>query len=196
MNTRPQLMASIRERLASAPRGPERFLWGATASVGLGMLIDGHGTSLGGRRAELAGRSVLVATRDPLAAALALIELDGFVRRLIVCTPDLSSEHLRALVSNGGVDAIVSDYDRRDDGMCVPLQVLCESRVTPAPQSGISPSELTLQTEWVLPPSGTAGAPKRVVPRFTSLTAPIGTPPGRDADVVWGTFYDIRRYGG
>ena len=64
-----------------------RFLWGATASVCLDHLLDG--TSRGSRVADLAGRTVLIATHDQFAAALALIELDGIVRRLIVCTPDL-----------------------------------------------------------------------------------------------------------
>ena len=44
--------------------------------------------------------------------------------------------------------------------------------------------------------SGTSGAPKMVVHTLASLTAAInvhGDPPDR---VVWGTFYDIRRYGG
>ena len=45
----------------------------------LGDLLSG--TSLDGRVAELAGRSVLIATRDQFAAALALIELDGIARR-------------------------------------------------------------------------------------------------------------------
>src|SRR5206468_11031183 len=43
------------------------------------------------------------------------------------------------------------------------------------------------------------GAPKMFVHSFSSLTAPISGAPLhtiQDADVVWGTFYDIRRYGG
>ena len=49
-------------------------------------------------------------------------------------------------------------------------------------------------TERVLLTSGTTGVPKLVSHTLASLTAPIkaravGAP-------VWGTFYDIRRYGG
>jgi len=118
MNTPPSPMASIRDSLGHAPEGPERFLWGATASAGLGPRLDA--TALGGRAAELAGRSVLIATRDQFAAALALIELDGIARRLVVCTPDLPSEQLPAVIAKAGVDAIVSDHDRGDDGLGVP----------------------------------------------------------------------------
>src|SRR5437867_12923944 len=97
MNAPPNPMASIRDRLGNAPEGPERFLWGATASVHLGHRLNG--TGLSGRVAELARRSVLIATRDQFATALALIELDGIARRLIICTPDLPSEHLPAVVA-------------------------------------------------------------------------------------------------
>src|SRR5947207_11898077 len=106
MSTLAAPMASIRDSLCNAPEGPERFLWGATGSVCLGHLVNINGTSFGGRTAELAGRSVLIATRDQCAAALALIELDGVARRLVICTPDLPSEHLPAVVANAGVDAI------------------------------------------------------------------------------------------
>jgi acyl-coenzyme A synthetase/AMP-(fatty) acid ligase len=183
-------MASIRDRLGSPPECPERFLWGATASVCLGRLLDR--TSLGGRVPELVGRSVLVDARDQFAAALALIELDGLARRLIVCTPDLPPEHLPTIVAKSSGDAIVSDHDRGDDGLDIPLRVHCNGTMTPATETPAARQA----TEWVLLTSGTAGAPKMVAHSFGSLTAPIGGGPGQGADVVWGTFYDIRRYGG
>jgi acyl-coenzyme A synthetase/AMP-(fatty) acid ligase len=190
MNTPPNPVASIRDRLDSAPEGPERFLFGATATVRLGRFFTS--TSLAGRVAEFAGRSVLLAIRDQFAAALALIELDGVASRLVVCPPDLPSEHLPAVVAKAGVDAIVSDHDRGDDGLDVPLRVLCNGTVAPATETPIA----CRATEWVLLTSGTTGAPKMLVHSFASLTAPIGSPLAQGDDVVWGTFYDIRRYGG
>jgi acyl-coenzyme A synthetase/AMP-(fatty) acid ligase len=188
-------MASIRARLGNAPEGPARFLWGAASSVCLGHLVTG--TSLGGRVAELAGRSVLIATREQFAAALALIELDGVARRLIVCTPDVPPAHLPGVVAQADVDAIVSDHDRGADGLDVPLRVRCSGAVTPTPAFHRQPSAFS-QTEWVLLTSGTTGAPKMLAHTFASLTAPVGTPinSAHGDDVVWGTFYDIRRYGG
>jgi len=205
MSTPPRPIASIRDRLCNAPEGGARFLWGATASVCLGDLPGG--TSLGGGAAELAGRSVLVVTDDLLAAALALIELDGIARRLIVCTPDFSSAHLPAIVAKADVDAIVSDHDRSGDGLAVPLHVLCHGMIIPgAPAKTFRrPSaEARLPTEWVLLTSGTSGAAKMLVHNFASLTAAICCAPAngptnssaQGADIVWGTFYDIRRYGG
>ncbi len=171
MSTPPNPPRSIRDWLASRPAGagPERFLRGATADVSLTRLIDP--VRHGGR---LAGRSVLVIARDQLDAALALVELDGTARRLILATPDLSSGHLPAIVADAQVDTIVSERH--------------EFRIPDSP--------FLMPTEWVLLTSGTSGAPKMVVHTFASLTAPIGHALAQGDDVVWGTFYDIRRYGG
>src|SRR6059058_1743240 len=118
MKTQPANM-SLHDRLAKAEDSSSRFLWGATATVSLGDLP--RGTSLGGRLQELSARSVLIATRDQFAAALALIELDGIARRLVVGTPDLQSAQLPAIIDKANVDAIVSD-DRHDSQVDGPLQ--------------------------------------------------------------------------
>src|SRR5439155_10180608 len=130
MSMPPKPMASIRSRLSNSPDGPERFLWGAGDSVRLDRLVNS--TIFGGRVAELAGRSVLITTRDQFAAALALIELDGIARRLVVCTPDLPSEHLPGVVAKAGVDAIVSDGGRGVGGT---IQVQRSGSITPSPET-------------------------------------------------------------
>jgi acyl-coenzyme A synthetase/AMP-(fatty) acid ligase len=191
MKALPRLMTSIRDKLADAPDCSGRFLWGATASIPLGGLL--RGTSLGGHLAELSGRSVLVATREQGAAAAALIELDGVARRLIICTPDLSSEHRDSVIALAGVDAIVSDHDQQDwGGRGIRVRVICSSDITPTPDVRVD----RIPTEWVLLTSGTTGEPKMVVHTLASLTAPIASGQNEGPDVVWGTFYDIRRYGG
>jgi acyl-coenzyme A synthetase/AMP-(fatty) acid ligase len=185
------LVPSIRDRLGNAAAGSGRFLWGATASVALGDLA--RGTSLGGRLPELSGRSVLVVIHDQLVAAMALIELDGVVRRLVICTPDISSEHLPSVIARAGVDTIVSDRELHDlDAFGVLLRVTCSVAITPATGT---PTE-RYQTEWVLLTSGTTGAPKMLVHNLAGLTAAINAGQNQGSDVVWGTFYDIRRYGG
>src|SRR5438105_2529615 len=82
-----------------------RFLWAAEESVCLDELVCG--SSLGDAVAKLAGRSVLLATSDQLTTALALIELDGIARRIILCPPDLPCEHLSAVITLGEADAVV-----------------------------------------------------------------------------------------
>jgi acyl-coenzyme A synthetase/AMP-(fatty) acid ligase len=168
--------------------GPPRHFWGARASVAFTDLL--RGSSFGRRLGAFQGRSVLVAPRDQLTAALAMIELDGVARRLVICPPDVPQDHLRAIVATAEVDAIVSDCGTPDpEALGIPLHVQCSTAIEPQdefPAGG-------RQTEWVLLTSGTTGVPKLVAHNVASLTAPIkagaSTP-------VWGTFYDIRRYGG
>jgi hypothetical protein len=102
MKTLPNRVTSIREKLSSADPSRCRFLWGATAGVAIGELL--RGSSLGGRANELSGRSVLLATGDQLAAALALIELDGIADRIVICPPEISLDQFPSLIQKGGVD--------------------------------------------------------------------------------------------
>src|SRR5258708_31738732 len=67
------------------------------------------GTILGGRAGELAGRSVLVAMADQLSTALAMFELDGLARRMLLCPPDLRTEHLGSVIADAAIDAVVCD---------------------------------------------------------------------------------------
>ena len=184
----PNHATSIRDKLGNASDCVGRCLWGVGAGVSLSDLL--RGTTLGGRLPELSGRSVLIATQDQLAAGLALVELDGVARRVVICPPDLSPEHLPSVIARAGVDAIVSDHDlhARD----VPVRVICRVPVTPA--DGVQRDRHA--TDWVLLTSGTTGAPKLLVHTLAGLTAPIKSSQHQGTDVVWGTFYDIRRYGG
>jgi len=181
----------LRAFLSEAANGGERFLHARSASVALADLV--HGSSLGGELAALDGACVLVLTRDQLAAALALIELDGVARRMILCPADFAREHLSVVIAKAGVDAIVSDEDPRDlRTLGVPLTVVCTPAI--APDAATRPG--TRRTEWILFTSGTTGIPKMVVHTLASLTSAIKPRARRDGRIVWATFYDIRRYGG
>ena len=57
------------------------------------------GTILGGRAAELAGRSVLVVMADQLSTSLAMFELDGVAKRMLLCPPDLRAEHVGSVIA-------------------------------------------------------------------------------------------------
>lgn len=183
---------SLRDYLGDPSDCGGCHLWGGHASAALKDAICS--TSLGGRRAELSGRSVLLHTHDQLAAALAILELDGIVRRLVLCPPDLPAEHLSRVIAGAGVDAIVSDQDLQDSGaLGVQLIVRASSALSPVAHEEDPDS---FATEWVLLTSGTTGAPKMLAYDLSALTAAIKPGQHQGADVVWGTFYDIRRYGG
>ncbi len=180
---------ALRDWLTEADRS--RQLHGRRLSVALAELV--HGTSLGGRLPELAGRSVLVATGDQLTAALALIELDGVARRLILCPPDLAAEHLPTVIADAEVDAVVTSGQMDAAGeLGVRLHAVCHPAIAPM---AARPAE-RCATEWVMFTSGTTGAPKMVVHTLAGLTGAILRNAAPDGPVVWGTFYDIRRYGG
>jgi acyl-coenzyme A synthetase/AMP-(fatty) acid ligase len=167
------------------------FLWGADATIAQADLI--RGSALDGRRDELTGRSVLVATTDQFTAALALIELDGVAQRLVLCPSDLPLEHLPFIMDSAGVDAVVSDRSTLGPG-APPVEcfVTCRPEIAPA-NCDRSPGP---QTEWILLTSGTTGLPKLVVHTLSSLAGAIKSSDASPRPVVWSTFYDIRRYGG
>jgi acyl-coenzyme A synthetase/AMP-(fatty) acid ligase len=150
------------------------------------------GSSLDVDLSELQDRSILIATRDQLTAALALIELDGVASRLVLLPPDVPREHLPAVIADAAIDTLLRDDASSADNDCrVSLRVTCRPEIKPVTHSRRAPRA----TEWVLFTSGTTGRPKMVGHSLAGLTGAIGR--GRASDtVVWGTFYDIRRYGG
>jgi acyl-coenzyme A synthetase/AMP-(fatty) acid ligase len=169
-----------------------RYLHGAGHSVALGELAGR--SSLDCDTGSLSGAAVLIATADQLAAALAVIELDGAVRRLVLSPPDATASYLDYLLETAAIDAVVSDgiVDRYDLPDRVRL-VTCRPDVI----RSVPPRTRRCDTEWVLLTSGTTGKPKLVSHTLASLIGAIqpnsDTPTDR---AVWSTFYDIRRYGG
>src|ERR1700688_872049 len=139
---------SLKGRIADA--APERFFWDRAARLCVNRLA--RGTGLGGRLAELAGRSVVLATASQLTTALALIELDGVARRLTILPPDTRPEHLAALVAGAEAHAVVIDRDTPDSASFeLPIRVACAAQIA-ATERLPAPS---LKTEWVLLTSGT-----------------------------------------
>jgi acyl-coenzyme A synthetase/AMP-(fatty) acid ligase len=182
---------SLWDRLTAAGSLSRRSLCGVDSSVTLSDLV--HGSSLDRALEELRGRSVLVATRDQLTAALALIELDGVARRLVLCPPGLALDHIPPIVKLAEVDVVVSNLTTSETGVA---NIECSVRCTP----GITPTDSdrsgSYQTEWILLTSGTTGLPKLVLHTLTSLAGAIKADGQFGNSAVWSTFYDIRRYGG
>src|SRR6185312_5312720 len=96
------------------------------------------------------------------------------------------------VMGHAEVDAVVSDGSFLGGASIGTAQhALCTPRLVPRVQA----SQRRVPTEWVLLTSGTTGRPKMVLHTLASLAGAIPAS-GSPTEVVWGTFYDIRRYGG
>jgi acyl-coenzyme A synthetase/AMP-(fatty) acid ligase len=161
---------------------------------------------LAGKLDALRGRCVLLATHDQLPTALALLELDGVARRLVLCTPDLTAAQLAEVAATAQADAILVDAITAQRQL-PPLEKFTADE---APVGVSLERRCAHATEWILLTSGTTGQPKLVAHGFESLAGalprqPASTQPmvasaqpvvASTQPMVWSTFYDIRRYGG
>jgi acyl-coenzyme A synthetase/AMP-(fatty) acid ligase len=182
--------SSLWTKLRSGDLG-RQALKAANAHVMLSALDSG--SAIGSSLRGLEGLSILLAAGSQLASALALIELDGTARRLVVCPPGLPEDNFTSIAKDASIDAIVTDRDAASfpEGLGLPL-VRCGTIIEKGEVSRVPSCE----TEWVLFTSGTTGRPKMAVHRLSGLTGAIKPNASHNPSLVWGTFYDMRRYGG
>lgn len=184
----PPDIIALRQYLGQEPKN--RTISDARHVVSLAGTIQ-H-SCLTGRNCELSGRSVLLATSGQLLSALAMIELDGVARRMLLSPPDLNWDRLQVLLEQAGIDTIVTDrpLDRCSAGKHNIIGI-------DLPQQRTLGCEVDRATEWLMLTSGTSGLPKIVRHTLDSLAgAIIADGPARHRNATWATFYDIRRYGG
>jgi acyl-CoA synthetase (AMP-forming)/AMP-acid ligase II len=188
MNMSPRETIALRDYL-----GPH--LKGRTISDGREVvsLTDILGEScLGGRLSELSGRSVLLAATDQLISGLAMIEIDGIARRMLLAPHDLDTGHVAALVADAEIDAVVTDHPAQWREAGIGLVVAAG-----LPAAAAVAARTERATEWLMLTSGTTGVPKIVSHTLGGLTgAIVADGPTRGQAPTWATFYDIRRYGG
>jgi acyl-coenzyme A synthetase/AMP-(fatty) acid ligase len=188
MKMSPREVIALRDYLDSDLKG--RTFSDASRKVSL-TDIAGQ-TCLRGRLGELEGRSALLDVGSQLVSALAMLELDGIVQRMLLCPPDLGANHIPALAEHAGIDAVVTDQPTRWAGSGIELILLAQSSLL-----GATRARSRRATEWLMLTSGTSGMPKIVSHSLEGLTgAIVAEGPPRGARPVWATFYDIKRYGG
>jgi acyl-CoA synthetase (AMP-forming)/AMP-acid ligase II len=188
MKMSPREIFALRDYIDPSLTG--RTLSDARNSASLTDIADQ--TCLGGRLGELSGRSVLLATSSQFLAGLVMLEIDGIARRMLLCPPDLNSDHLQALIEDAEIDAIVTDQPERFAAPGIALTVIAGTKLQPAARA-----QTERATEWLMLTSGTLGLPKIVGHTLEGLTGAISADaPARGNRPIWATFYDIRRYGG
>ena len=164
---------SLTELLA-AGAGVGRAIGMADGSLVLDDLADK--TSLGGNFDALEGRAIVLMAGDQLKTAAALIELDGWARRIVLCPPDLEPKHLSAIVRDAEADAIVyGGQSEPPQGAAVALLAPCALPLQPRATKPVRAHA----TEWVLLTSGTTGDPKMVAHTLATLTGAIAPAPRR-----------------
>src|SRR5262249_18039341 len=90
------------------------------------------------------------------------------------------------------VDAVVSDGGFLSSASLGASQhAVCTTALAPR----VHASQERLPTEWILLTSGTSGRPKMVLHTLASLAGAIDAGKSHP-EGIWGTYYDIRRYGG
>lgn len=166
-----------------------------------GLFLSDHRTQrdlagivAGGRDAAvaeaLAGRRVLLAVGGQMAAARAMIALDGLAARLALVPPKLAPEHVARIAQDAEAEICVCDAEGlAPDALPGLPRIDVEDACRAAPDSA-------RETEWALATSGTTGAPKLVAHTLEGLAGGINTAAAPEPGTVWSTFYDIRRYGG
>jgi len=176
--------------LTASGAPPSGSLYAAAKRIDIAHLAGA--TLLGRQLEELRGRTVFLATKDQLTSALALIELDGVARRLVLCPADLPAAQVAAAMRDSGADAYLTDAD---PGALTGVDAVRVSASQDLMSTGLV-RRFSHDTEWILLTSGTSGPPKLVVHTLAGLTSAFAERHEPSGVVVWSTFYDIRRYGG
>jgi acyl-coenzyme A synthetase/AMP-(fatty) acid ligase len=187
-NMRRPEFPGLRDRLRLAARPSSARIFSA-AETEISFTDIMRGSGFAGHLDGLRDKSVLILTQDQLIAALVLAEIDGVVRRLVLCPPDVARDHLPMIIARAEVEAIITD-----GAAAVNVDIPIVRYELPIKPAGFI-ADACVPTEWVLMTSATTGTPKMVVHDRASLTAAI-KPTLSEESIVWGTFYDIRRYGG
>src|ERR1700728_3145431 len=112
------MMTSLWDSVARAGTSFKGALHAAYGSVALAELEAG--SWLGIERERFRGRSVLLAVREQMNTALALLELDGIARRLVLCTPDLSAQRLAEVAASAQTDVTLADGELQLSGTSGP----------------------------------------------------------------------------
>ncbi|WP_232629370.1 class I adenylate-forming enzyme family protein [Methylobacterium sp. Leaf118] len=178
----------LRERLLAAGGLDGLFLSDHRERRDLAGIVHGPRDAAASER--LSGKRVLLAVGGQMAAARAMLALDGLISRLALVPPGLAPEHIARIAADSEAEIVVFDAEGLPDDALPGLPRI------DAEAASAAGAETGRETEWALATSGTTGAPKLVAHTLEGLAGGINTAAAPEPGTVWSTFYDIRRYGG
>src|ERR1700730_1020095 len=145
MKMSPREVFALRDYLGPELKG--RTISDARQNVSLTHILEE--TCLVGRFGELSGRSVLLAVADQLISGIAMTEIDGVARRMLLCPPDLNADHVKTLIEDAEIDAVVTDQPARWADAEAYLVVAAH-----APVRAAAKAKRECATEWRVPQVG------------------------------------------
>jgi acyl-CoA synthetase (AMP-forming)/AMP-acid ligase II len=138
------------------------------------------------------GKRVAIGEMSVLNFLTTLVFLDGLAETILLL-PAEDSPHARS----ARLDAADIDYVLENDSLNFPqlLESLKESVSRKFELSAIVNRPIDIETIWLLPTSGTTGAPKLISHTYSSLTRSM-TDRHLGDEYIWGSLYSLRRFAG
>ena len=150
------------------------------------------------QRAQLSaimGSRVALLPRSNLELAWQLFCLDGAVEAILIIPFEQSIEVQKELCENAKCDFVIGDLE----GCEIPkVQFLsAQEAISLSRSDSVTNSESGhLDTDWIIPTSGTSGVPKLVSYKLSELTSSTKRNQRRGKAITWGLLYDLGRFAG
>lgn len=138
------------------------------------------------------GKRVAIGALPVLEFVSALVFLDGLAQAIVLLPNEDDQLTREARLAQAGIDIVVEGHGF---GFAKLLAQFDPIDANDSAQPAATARPAVIQTNWLLPTSGTTGTPKLIAHTFASLTRSMTTRRIGD-DYTWGSLYSLRRFAG
>lgn len=177
-------MTTLRQSLAG--RAPEAPLWWTRSGW---RTVGSVRTAVAERAPALPPGRIAVACADDEALALALLAAEGRCAAVLLVPAAWDQATLDRYRALAGVEALVTD--RAD--LTGPVVVRWGDGAAGGARPAGAPAR---ETRWILPTSGTTGAPRLVEHTLATLARTVRRDEEKGRELVWGLAYELARFAG